>query len=78
MTIRVLRLLPASVWLAIGPACAQAPSPPDLSEKLNQSNGVIQPREVDPAIEKSAPKAVDPNVLPPPGTQGGSPAPQPK
>jgi hypothetical protein len=50
----------------------------NLSEKLNQSDGVIHPKEVDPAIEKPAPKARDPNVLPPPGTSGGAPAPQPK
>ena len=50
----------------------------NLSERLNQSNGVIHPKEVDPAIEKPAPKAQDPNVLPPPGTSGGAPAPQPK
>jgi hypothetical protein len=50
----------------------------NLSEKLNQSNGVIYPKEVDPAIEKPAPKAGDPNVVPPPGTSGGAPAPQPK
>jgi len=49
-----------------------------LSEKLNLSNGVIHPREVDPAIEKPAPKAGDPNVIPPPGASGGAPAPQPK
>jgi hypothetical protein len=50
----------------------------NLSEKLNQSNGVIHPKEVDPAIEKPAPKVGDPNVVPPPGTSGGAPAPQPK
>ena len=50
----------------------------NLSEKLNQSNGVIHPKEVDPAIEKPAPKAQDPNVVPPPGTSGGASAPQPK
>jgi hypothetical protein len=50
----------------------------DLSKKLNQSNGVIHPKEVDPAIEKAAPNVRDPNVAPPPGTSGGSPAPQPK
>src|ERR1700733_8501552 len=50
----------------------------NLSEKLNQSNGVIHPKEVDPAIEKPAPKAGDPNVGPPPGTSGGAAAPQPK
>jgi hypothetical protein len=50
----------------------------NLREKLNQSNGVIDPKEVDPAIEKPAPKAGDSNVAPPPGTSGGAPAPQPK
>ena len=50
----------------------------NLSEKLNQSNGVIHPKEVDPAIEKPAPRARDPNVVPQPGTSGGAPAPQPK
>ena len=47
----------------------------NLSEKLNQSNGVIRPKEVDPAIEKPAPNARDPNVVLPPGTSGGAPAP---
>jgi hypothetical protein len=50
----------------------------DLSKKLNQSNGIIHPKEVDPAIEKGAPIVRDPNVVPPPGTSGGSAAPQPK
>ncbi len=50
----------------------------DLSKKLNQSNGVIHPKEVDPAIEKGAPMVHDPNVVPPPATSGGSAAPQPK
>jgi hypothetical protein len=83
----------ASVIVMAGPALAQAPSPApsettpqatptapaqNLSDKLNQSNGVIHPKEVDPAIEKPAPKAGDPNVVPPPGTSGGAPAPQPK
>jgi hypothetical protein len=50
----------------------------NLSEKLNRSNGVIHPKEVDPAIEKPAPKVKDPNVVPPPGTSGDAPAPKPK
>jgi len=50
----------------------------NLSKELNQSNGVIHPKEVDPAIEKPTPNARDPNVVPPPGTTGGAPAPQPK
>jgi hypothetical protein len=33
---------------------------------------------VDPGIQKPAPKTGDPNVVPPPGTSGGAPAPQPK
>jgi hypothetical protein len=50
----------------------------NLSEKLNRSNGVIHPKEVDPTIEKPVPKTGDPNVVPPPGTSGGAPAPQAK
>ena len=38
----------------------------NLSEKLDQSNGVIHPKEVDPAIEKPAPKTPNSNVIPPP------------
>lgn len=60
------------------PVANSTESAQSLSEKLNRSNGVIQPKEVDPAIEKPAPKALDPNVVPPPGAPGGSPAPQPK
>jgi hypothetical protein len=50
----------------------------NLSKKLNQSNGVIHPKEVDPAIEKPVPKVGDPNVVPPSETSGGASAPQPK
>jgi hypothetical protein len=82
-----LCLLVAGISLVAGSAFAQAPNPGEttpgapaqnLSKKLNQSNGVIHPKEVDPAIEKPAPKTGDPNVVPPPGTSGGAPAPQPK
>ncbi len=54
------------------------PPAPSLSKELSQSNGVIHPKEVDPAIQKPAPKTGDPNVVPPPGTSGGATAPQPK
>jgi len=50
----------------------------NLSKKLNETNGVIHPKEVDPGIQKPAPKTGDENVVPPPGTSGGAPAPQPK
>ena len=81
----------AGVTFMAGAAFAQTTSPapkdtvPDanppaqnLSKELNQSNGVIHPKEVDPTIEKPAPKTGDQNVVPPPGTSGGAPAPQPK
>ena len=84
-----LCLLVVGVALVAGPAFGQAPnSAPseaahgapaqNLSKKLSRSNGVIHPKEVDPGIEKPAPKAGDPNVVRPPGTSGGAPAPQPK
>jgi hypothetical protein len=40
----------------------------NLSDRLNQSNGVIHPKDVDPAMEKPTPKTGDPNVLPPPSS----------
>ena len=82
-------LLIAGVTLVAGSAFAQSPldstmpganptaPAQNLSEKLNRSNGVIHPKEVDPAIEKPAPKVGDPNVVPPPGSSGGALAPQP-
>ncbi len=87
-----LCLFVAGATLVAGAAFAQAtsPAPKDapgaksgapaqsLSKELSQSNGVIHPKEVDPAIEKPAPNARDPNVVPPPGASGGAPAPQPK
>jgi hypothetical protein len=46
-----------------------------LSEKLDQSNGVIKPRsDVDPKIEKPAPTTGSMPVVPPPagpGSQSG-------
>jgi hypothetical protein len=83
----------ASVTLIAGAAFAQATSPApkettpganasapaqSLSKELSQSNGIIHPKEVDPAIEKPAPKTGDSNVVPPPGASDSAPAPQPK
>src|SRR3984957_2269295 len=75
--------------LVAGSVFAQAPGKPvptpaaplnsargeNLSQKLNRANGVIHPKEVDPTIEKPAPKTGDPNLVPPRGTSGGAPAP---
>jgi hypothetical protein len=83
-------MIVAGVTLVAGPGFAQATSPAPneiapganptapaqtLSKELNQSNGIIHPKEVD---QKPASKTGDPNVVPPPGTSGGAPAPQPK
>ncbi|HZZ26136.1 MAG TPA: hypothetical protein VFE60_27880 [Roseiarcus sp.] len=62
----------------IAPGSKSTAPAENLSKKLSQSNGVIHPKEVDPGIEKPTPNARDPNVVPPPGTSGGAPAPQPK
>jgi hypothetical protein len=86
-----LCLFAAGMTLVAGSAFAEAPSPAptpaaptatapgqSLSEKLNRSNGVIHPKEVDPAIEKPVANPGDPNVIPPAGISGDAPAPQPK
>ena len=62
-------MIVAGVTLVAGAAFAQATSPapkaitpganpaaPSLSKELSQSNGVIYPKEVDPGIQKPAPK----------------------
>src|ERR1700748_10074 len=73
-----LGMLVAGVTLFAGTAFCETTSPapkdtvPDanppaqsLSKELSQSNGVIHPKEVDPDIQKPAPKTGDPNVVPP-------------
>jgi hypothetical protein len=84
-------LIALAFCASIGTVCAQTndnpppetsvTGPGDLSEKLNKTNGVIRPKgNVDPGIRKLAP-VPDPNttpVIPPPGTPGGSPGPEPK
>jgi hypothetical protein len=84
--------LVAGITLIAGLAFAQtnptsAPTAPlpgkNLSEKLDRSNGVIHPKEVDPAIEKPPPPTRDanvlpPNAVPPPGTSSDAAPPQPK
>ena len=80
-----LCLFVAGIDLVAGSAFAQAPGPAptptaptdlaapgqNLSEKLSRSNGVIHPKEVDPAIEKPAPDVRYSNVAPPPARDFG-------
>ena len=80
----------ALVLAAAGPALAQTPStnnkpcsPPGdssktLSEKLDQSGGVICPPDVDPGMKAPAPETGKMPVIPPPGSPGGNPQVQPK
>lgn len=50
-----------------------------LSEKLDNSNGVLcPPPEVDPSIKAPTPDAGKMPVIPPPGSPGGDPTVQPK
>jgi hypothetical protein len=49
-----------------------------LSQKLDQTKGVICPPDVDPAMKAPTPKTGDTPVIRPPGTPGGDPHVQPK
>jgi hypothetical protein len=49
-----------------------------LSEKLDQTAGVICPPHVDPAIKVPTPNAGKTPVIPPPGSPGGDQSVQPK
>jgi hypothetical protein len=55
-------------------ACANGTgaSGESLSDKLAQSNGVICPPKVDPAIKAPTPNAGKMPVIPPPGSPGGN------
>jgi len=57
---------------------ARGSSDRTLSDKLNQSNGVICPPNVDPGIKAPTPNAGKTPVIPPPGSPGGNPSVQPK
>jgi hypothetical protein len=62
-------------------ACANdttTSSSQNLSDKLAQSNGVICPPNVDPAIKAPTPNAGKMPVIPPPGSPGGNPNVQPR
>ena len=69
---------PTTIPEKIAPGAKPEGPAKNLSDKLNQSGGVIAPKDVDPAMDKPAPTTGDPNVVRPPGTSGGAEAPQPK
>jgi len=59
---------------------AQAPSrDQNLSERLDRSDGVIRPRNVDPEMHVPPPATADKMpIVPPPGSPGGDPTVNPK
>ncbi len=61
----------------IAPGAEPSGPAQNLSEKLNQSGGVIQPKEVDPDMHKEPPATGDPNIVRPPGTGSGDAKPRP-
>jgi hypothetical protein len=77
-----------ALMLAVVSTAAQAADPQPcskaergnqtLSEKLGQTNGVICPPDVDPAIKAPTPNGGSIPVIPPPGSPGGSPNVEPK
>ncbi|HUD85171.1 MAG TPA: hypothetical protein VMR17_01905 [Xanthobacteraceae bacterium] len=84
LALLAVTLTASSATFAQAPAADSAPCTPQeqsnqtLGEKLNQTNGVICPPEVDPAMRAPTPKGVDPSVIPPAGTPGGDQNVQPK
>jgi hypothetical protein len=69
----------AAAQLADSKPCSeQERSNQTLSQKLGQTDGVICPPEVDPAIKAPTPKAGNTPVIPPPGSPGGDPNLRPK
>jgi hypothetical protein len=49
-----------------------------LSQKLDQTKGVICPPDIDPGMKAPTPKTGNTPVIPPPGSPGGDPSVQPK
>jgi hypothetical protein len=49
-----------------------------LSEKLEQTDGIICPPDIDPGIKAPTPDAGKMPVIPPPGSPGGDPTVRPK
>ncbi len=57
-----------SVPEKVAPGAKPTEPAQNLSQQLEQQNGVIQPKETDPKIEKPVPKTGDAIVAPPPPT----------
>jgi hypothetical protein len=72
-------ITPSAARAADATGCTpQERSNQTLSERLDQTKGVICPPDVDPAIKAPTPNAGKTPVIPPPGSPGGDPNVQPK
>ena len=71
------RPAPTTIPEKIAPGAKPTSPSKNLSKELDRSNGVIHPKDVDPAMNKGAPNMRDRNVIPPPAS-GGALAPQAK
>jgi hypothetical protein len=69
-------LLPANAADA-QPCTPQERANQTLSQKLDQTSGVICPPDIDPAMKAPTPKAGNTPVIRPPGSPGGDPSVQP-
>jgi len=83
--IAALSLLCAAIWTAQAadttgctPQERQQADQNKLSQKLDDTAGVICPPDIDPAMKAPAPKTGDTPVIAPPGSPGGNPSVQPK
>lgn len=59
---------PTTIPEKIAPGAKPAAPAKNLSRELNRSNGVIHPKDVDPAMNKGAPETSDHNVIAPPAS----------
>jgi hypothetical protein len=77
--IAVIVLLTGDVLAADDKPCSQQErTNKTLSEKLDQTAGVICPPDIDPAIKAPTPNAGKTPVIPPPGSPGGDQTVRPK
>jgi hypothetical protein len=61
-----------------GPSSPGSSPNEDLSQKLEEGNGVLCPPQVDPDIQAPTPNVGRTPIIPAPGTPGGNPSVQPK
>jgi hypothetical protein len=64
---------PTTIPEKIAPGAEPSAPTKNLSKELNQSGGVIHPKDVDPAMNKGAPNTSDQGVIKPPASGDAEP-----